>query len=114
MKIIINQRRRATIIQKVKNKIKITENDVKRQVKDYLSIKGWFWFYNLQGLGSYDGIPDFIAIKNGRTIYLEAKKPGGKQSPGQIEFEWNITHQNGEYYLIKSLEDLIEVMDKSF
>ena len=97
---------------KLRFKFKISENDVKAQIKDYLTIKGWFWFYNLQGLGSYDGIPDFIAIKNGRTIYLEAKKPGGKQSPGQIEFEWNITHQKGEYYLIRCIEDLIEAIRK--
>lgn len=95
---------------KLRFKFKISENDVKAQIKDYLTIKGWFWFYNLQGLGSYDGIPDFIAIKNGRTIYLEVKKPGGKQSPGQIEFEWNITHQKGEYYLIDCLEDLIKII----
>jgi len=110
MKIIINRRRRATIIQKVKNKIKITENDVKRQVKDYLSIKGWYHFPILQGLGSFKGIPDRIAIKDGRTIYLEVKKPTRKQSPEQIEFEENITRQKGEYYLIDCLEDLIKVI----
>lgn len=91
-------------------KIKITEKDIKAQIKDYLTIMKWFWWPNLQGLGSYDGIPDFIAIKNGRTIYLEAKRPGGKQSPGQIEFEWNIKNQKGEYYLIDCLEDLIEAI----
>ena len=95
---------------KLRFKFKISENDVKAQIKDYLTLKGWFWFYNLQGLGSYEGIPDFIAIKNGRTIYLEAKKPGGTQSPGQIEFEWNITYQKGEYYLIDCLEDLIKII----
>jgi len=95
---------------KLRFKFKISENDVKAQIKDYLNIKGWFWFYNLQGLGSYDGIPDFIAIKNGRTIYLEAKKPGGKQSLGQIDFERNIKYQKGEYYLIDCLEDLIKII----
>jgi len=95
---------------KLRFKFKISENDVKSLIKDYLTVKGWFWFYNLQGLGSYDGIPDFIAIKNGRTIYLEAKKPGGIQSPGQIDFERNITYQKGEYYLIDCLEDLIKII----
>ena len=95
---------------KLRFKFKISENDIKVLIKDYLTIKSWFWFYNLQGLGSYDGIPDFIAIKNGRTIYLEAKKPGGTQSPGQTEFERNITYQKGEYYLIDCLEDLIKII----
>jgi len=90
----------------------ITESDVKDQVKDYLTIMGWYHFPILQGLGAFKGISDRIAIKNGRTIYLEVKKPGRKQSLEQIEFEWNITHQKGEYYLIRCIEDLIEAIRK--
>lgn len=95
---------------KKKFKLKITETDIKNQVKDYLSLKGYFHFHILQGLGAYKGIPDRIAIKDGRTIYLEIKKPNGTQSPEQIDFEKNITYQKGEYYLIKCLEDLIKVI----
>ena len=94
----------------LRQKIKITENDIKLQVKQYLSLKGYFHFPILQGRGAYKGIPDRIAIKNGRTIYLEVKKPGGIQSPEQIDFEWNITRQKGEYYLIDCLEDLIKII----
>lgn len=95
---------------KLRLKFKISENDIKLQVKQYLSLKGWYHFPILQGLGSFDGIPDRIAIKNGRTIYLEMKKPGGKQSPAQIEFEWNITNQKGEYFLIDNLDELIKII----
>ena len=90
----------------------LSENDVKCQVKDYLRIMGWFWFYNRQGLGSYPGIPDFIAIKNGRTIYIEAKSPTGTQRFAQKTFEWNIKHQKGEYLLIDNLDDLIKAIDR--
>jgi len=90
----------------------VTESDIKEQVKDYLNIMGWYHFPILQGLGAFKGISDRIAIKNGRTIYLEVKKPGRKQSPEQIEFEENITRQKGEYYLIKCLEDLIKAIGR--
>ena len=93
---------------KAKTIRKITENDVKRQVKDYLSLKGWFHFHIMQGLGSYRGIPDIIAIKDNRVLFLEIKKPTGKQSQYQKEFEDNITSQGGEYVLVRCLEDLIE------
>jgi Holliday junction resolvase len=96
---------------KVKSKVlnrKITENDVKRVVKDYLSAKGFFHFHILQGLGSYKGIPDMVAIKKGRVLFLEIKKPTGKQSEHQKEFQQNIEYQGGEYILVRCLEDLIE------
>ena len=95
---------------KAKNRIKITENDIKRQVKDYLSLKGYFHFHILQGLGAYRGIPDIIAIKNNRVLFLEIKRPGGKQSEHQKNFQAEIEGQGGEYYILKSLEDLVEII----
>lgn len=91
-------------------KIKVTESDIKEQVKDYLNLKGWFHFPLTAGLGSYKGLPDRIAVKNGRVLFLEIKKPGGEQRPEQINFERDITYQKGEYYLIDCLENLIKVI----
>jgi hypothetical protein len=97
---------------KTSYKPKITENDVKKVVKDYLTIKGWFHFHVLQGLGAYKGIPDIIAIKGGNTfprvLFIEVKKPMGKQSQYQKDFENNIKSQGGEYVLVRCLEDLIK------
>lgn len=95
---------------KIRLKIKITENDIKKQVKDYLSLKGYFHFYLLAGMGAYKGIPDIIAIKNNRVLFLEIKRPGGKQSEHQKQFQVDIEGQGGEYYVIMSLEDLIKVI----
>jgi len=95
---------------KLRRKIKISENDVKRQVKDYLTLKGYFHFPILQGLGAYKGIPDIIAIKNNRVLFLEIKRPGGKQSDYQKQFQANIEGQGGEYYVVKSLEDLVKII----
>ena len=91
-------------------KIKITENDVKRQVKDYLTIKGYFHFHILQGMGAYKGIPDIIAIKNNRVLFLEIKRPGGKQSEHQRQFQIFIEGHGGEYYIVKCLDDLIKII----
>jgi len=92
-------------------KIKITENDIKKQVKDYLSLKGYFHFYLLAGLGAYKGIPDIIAIKNNRVLFLEIKRPvGWKHSDPQKQFMKDIEEYGGEYYLIKCLEDLIRII----
>jgi len=95
---------------KYRLKIKVSENDIKKQCKDYLSLKGYFHFYMLAGMGAYKGIPDIIAIKNNRVLFLEIKRPGGKQSEHQQQFQLDIEGQGGEYYVIKSLEDLIKII----
>jgi len=61
-------------------------------------------------MGAYKGIPDIIAIKNGRTLYIEVKRLGGKQSDHQILFQSNIWAKGGHYILVKCLEDMIEAI----
>ena len=102
-------------MKKIKNyKYKITENDVKKQIKQYLTLMEWFYFHILQGLGAFIGIPDRIAIKNGRVLFLEIKKPGGKLSPGQIIFRDMILSHGGEYYRIDNLDDLISAINYKY
>ena len=91
-------------------KYMINENEIKRQVKDYLNIKGYFHFHILQGIGAFKGIPDIIAIKNGRVLFLEIKRPGGKQSEHQRQFQIFIEGHGGEYYIVKNLDDLIKII----
>ena len=97
-----------------KYKYKLKENDIKKMVKQYLTLAEWFHFHILAGLGSFLGIPDMIAIKNGRVLFLEIKKPGGKLSPGQIIFRDMILYHGGEYYKIDDLDRLIEVTSETY
>ena len=91
-------------------KYKLKENDVKKMCKQYLTLAEWFHFHILAGLGSFLGIPDIIAIKKGRVLFLEIKKPGGKLSPGQIIFRDMILSHGGEYYKIDGLDRLIDII----
>ena len=81
-------------------------------MKDYLNIRGWFNFHLMACTGSYKGAPDIIAIKNGRTLYIEVKRPGGKQSDHQREFQHNIWLKGGQYILVKCVEDIVEAVEK--
>ena len=87
---------------------KLTETDIRRQVRDYLRIRGWFVFHILQGLGSYRGIPDLTAVKNGRTVWIELKRPRGVQSDYQKQFQADLEAAGGEYILCRGIDDLIE------
>lgn len=89
--------------------LKTGEGSVKTQIKGYMKLKGWFIFPILQGLGSYPGISDFIAVKFGRTLYIEAKGLEGSQRPNQKDFQADIEAHGGIYYLVECLEDVIEI-----
>lgn len=82
------------------------ENRVKREIKTYLKYKGWFVFHLLQSLGCYPGLPDFIAVKNGHVLFIEAKSPQGKQSDKQIQFEQDLALMGGHYILARSYKDI--------
>ena len=89
-------------------KPKITETDIRRQGRDYLRIKGWFVFYVLQGLGAYRGIPDLIAVRDGRVLFIELKTARGRQSDHQKKFQADLEAAGGEYILCRGADDLLK------
>ena len=91
--------------------MKITEGDIKSQIKDYLAIKHIFNYPLLQGIGSFKGIPDRIMHLNGKVVYLEIKKPKGKLSPGQVEFKAQCERDNVPYFVVTSLEEVQEILE---
>ena len=94
-----------------KTKIALSENDIKKQVKDYLTFTGWFHFHLMAGSLSYPGLPDRIAVKDGKVLFIEIKKPsGGVQSAYQKEFQRQIEAHGGEYLLIHNLDELINCL----
>ena len=84
----------------------LRESEIRRQIQDYLRLRGWFCFYILQGLGSYRGAPDLIAVKNGRVIFIELKTSRGRQSEHQKKFQADLEAHGGEYILCRGAEDL--------
>lgn len=92
----------------MKYKLKRTETDIKRQIKDYLSyFPDIFYFSLVAGLGSLRGLPDMIVVKDGEVFFVEVKTPTGVQSQAQIEFESKLRYVGGKYLLVRSLEEFI-------
>lgn len=83
------------------------ETLLKRDVRRYLTMTGYFCFNILQGLGAHKGISDIIAVRNGQVLFIEVKAPRGVQSPYQIEFERRIKEAGSNYLLIKDINELI-------
>ena len=92
------------------HKMKGAESGIKILVKQTLEIAGWFVFPILQGLGCYPGIADFIAVRCGRTVYIETKSSTGIHRPAQKIFKADIESHGGEYWLIDCFEDIIKMI----
>ena len=93
--------------QKNKKSVQLKESEIRAQVKEFLEWQGWFVFYHLQGLGSYPGLPDLQAVKDGRTIYIEIKRPSGRQSDKQKKFQQDLEAAGGIYILAQKIDDLL-------
>ena len=88
------------------NKPKITESDVQRQIKKFLQWHGWFVVKIHQSLGSYKGIADLYALKDGRHVWIEVKMPKGRLSEYQEKFRNDVIAHGGAYIVARSIEDV--------
>lgn len=92
-----------------KQKNKPTEAEIQRQIKEYLQWQGWFVVKIHQSLGSYRGIADLYALKNGRSVWIEVKTPKGRQSQHQEKFQRDIEDHGGEYMVARCVEDVMRL-----
>lgn len=88
----------------------LKESDILRQVRDFLKWNKWFVIRIQQGLGSHKGVSDLIALKDGKTIFVEVKTRRGNLSEYQIKFKQDIENKGGLYYTVRSIDDIKEVI----
>jgi Holliday junction resolvase len=50
------------------------ESLIQTQIRKHLEKEGWMVIKLIQT--SMNGIPDLMALKNGRTVFIEVKQPG--------------------------------------
>lgn len=108
-----------------KPKIKISEHDIQKLIIEYLKYRKDIYFIRNNafqgfikrpnGTSGYikndkKGSPDIIILYKGRWIGAEIKALHGHQLPDQKQAEADIRRCGGEYYIIRSLEDLIEIL----
>lgn len=102
------------------NMVDTNETEILHSICDYLERKKhYFWrnntipVYSIKNKAyikmpkySRTGLPDIILIKDGFIVGLEVKKEKGKQTPNQkiVEKEWK--EAGGEYYVVKSIDDV--------
>lgn len=88
------------------------------QIKTYLYATGFYFHRINTGLiknekdrfyrSATRGTPDVVCCIHGRFVAIEAKSSTGKQSIWQQQDEEWLKRNEGEYWLIRSLDELIE------
>ena len=64
--------------------------------------------------GGKKGISDLLVFFNKKTIWIELKSQAGKQSKFQIEFKKSVeSFSGGKYYVIKTFDELINILKSS-
>ncbi len=58
---------------------------------------------------SRKGVPDILVVKDSIMYGLEVKRPGSKQSPDQRLFEQDLIAAGGKYYVVTSIEDVVNL-----
>jgi Holliday junction resolvase len=59
----------------------MTEQQIQSKIKRKLQERGWYVTKLIKT--STNGIPDLLAIKNGKAMFIEVKREKGKLSPLQ-------------------------------
>lgn len=107
----------------------MTESEIQNTICEYLERKGHF-FWRSNNTPVYDpktkryrrmpkygrkGVPDIIVIWNGYFVGLEVKKPKTAtssktyQDKDQKKFESECKEAGGEYYVVRSIENLVDI-----
>lgn len=86
----------------------LKENQITKQIRDYLSIRKIFHWKNWAGLGSTPGVPDILGVlPNGRFLGIEVKTSKGKVSAHQQSFINAINDNGGLVFVARSVDDVI-------
>lgn len=114
----------SVLIDRLDKELVMSEREIQRNILDYLQIlenQGKCYCFRA-GSGAIKtdqgrffktgkaGCPDIICAFSGKFIGLEVKKESGRQSPIQCETEEKIRRAGGEYHLVRSLDEVAEII----
>ena len=100
------------------------ESDIQRAIIDYLKLRKDCVVYRLNNVGvplkngrfrpsPVKGLPDLVLlVGTGQAVWLEVKTKKGKQSENQKHFESEVKRMKGKYFVVRSVNDVIEILRK--
>jgi len=85
------------------------EKTIQSQILNRLKNSGWFAFKTI--ISNKAGMPDIYCVRQGRHVWIEVKQANGRTSPIQDHIHNELKQQGAEVYIIKSLEELDNVLN---
>lgn len=82
------------------------ETVIRTAIRDYLNLCGWKVTRIVQSALSEKGIPDLVAMREGRTVWIECKAPHGRLSDYQQAWLQDLEDHGGSYIVARSVEDV--------
>lgn len=67
-----------------------------------------------KSMGVMKGTPDMFYIIDHGIVWLEWKTEKGRQTPEQRDFQYMIERSGGFYYLIRSEEEFLTIINKYY
>lgn len=108
--------------------MKNKESKIQAEIVKYLQSKKYFFasipnelggkdaairMAKFKTLGLRSGAPDLLVfLPAGKLICLEVKTETGKQSDSQIAFEQKLSDLGFDYFVVRSVEDVKNILDK--
>ena len=80
------------------------ESEIQAKVIKRMEMHGWYVIKLIQT--NRNGIPDLLAHRRGKTIYLEIKRPGLKPTPLQDQRHRELMRSGIVVHTIKSVDEL--------
>lgn len=90
---------------------KTPESLLKEVCITWLRLNGWLtyaWFQQGMVPKSLQGMPDRIAVKNGRHVWIEFKRPGKNPSPMQKVRHAELRAAGATVLVVHTLDELTE------
>lgn len=106
--------------------LKLSEKQIQNQIIEYLQYRKDIYFIRNNSIAgkiirpngsqgwiknNKKGSPDIIICFKGKWIGCEIKCEKGKQSPEQKQAELEIKRAGGRYFLIRSLDDILKIIE---
>lgn len=88
------------------------ERDLQDRVEDWCADNGYPFFHDRSRGKNVPGFPDLvIALRSGRTLWLELKSKSGRLSAEQKLFRLKLLALGHEWYEVRSYKRFLEVVN---
>lgn len=66
---------------------------------------------NFKATGMLSGVSDLVIVRLEEVIFMEVKSEIGRQTPDQKQFQIDIERLGFKYYLVRTLNEAIRILD---